>query len=110
MRFMSINKLICLNLLSTGMAILAIAATILGGIVLAFDKSLWPLDGQILYVGHISLVLVIPTSALSFTKGYTATPRLSAMWLVTQGTIFVLATTVVILTYPGMFNYGLWPS
>ena len=59
------NKILCLNLMSTFLATLAIFATILGGVVLAFDKSLWPLDGQVLYIGHISHVLVIPTSMVA---------------------------------------------
>ena len=104
------TKMLCLNLMSTGLAILAIFATILGGMVLAFDKSLWPLDGQVLYIGHISHVLVIPTSVMAFTKGYKATPRLHLAWLVTQGFIFVLALTALTLMYQGMFNYGWWPS
>ena len=104
------NKILCLNLMSTGLAILAIFATILGGMVLAFDKSLWPIDGQVLYIGNISHVLVIPSSAVAFIKGYMATPRLNAAWLVTQGTIFVLSLTAIILMGPGMFNYGWWPS
>jgi len=104
------NKILCLNLMSTFLATLAIFATILGGVVLAFDKSLWPLDGQVLYIGHISHVLVIPTSMVAFIEGYRATPRLQAAWLATQGTIFVLSLTAIILIGPGMFNYGWWPS
>jgi len=104
------NKLLCLNLLNIGLAILAISATFLGGMVLAFDKSLWPLDGQVLYIGHFSHVLVIPCSAVAFTKGYSATPRLQLAWLVTHAIIFVLALMAFILLYPGMFNYGWWPS
>ena len=104
------NKILCLNLMSTGLAILAIFATILGGMVLAFDKSLWPIDGQVLHIGNISHVLVIPSSGVAFIKGYMATPRLHAAWLVTQGTIFVLSLTTIMLMGPGMFNYGWWPS
>jgi len=104
------NKLLCLNLINIGLVILAISATLLGGMVLAFDKSLWPLDGQILYIGHFSHVLVIPSSAVAFAKGYGATPRLHAAWLVAQGIIFVLALAAFILLYQGMFNYGWWPS
>ncbi|MCS5630920.1 MAG: hypothetical protein NZ744_08815 [Pirellulaceae bacterium] len=104
------NKLFCLNLINIGLVILAISGTFFGGIVFAFDKSLWPLDGQILYIGHFSHVLLIPSSAVAFTKGYGATPRPHAAWLVTQGIIFVLALTAFILLYQGMFNYGWWPS
>ena len=104
------KKLRCLNLINIGLVISAISATFFGGIVLAFDKSLWPLDGQVLYVGHISHILVIPSSALALIKGYMATPRLHAVWLVTQGTIFILALTASILMRQGMFVYGWWPS
>ena len=104
------NKLLWLNLINIGLLILAISATLLGGIVLAFDKSLWPLDGQILYIGHFSHVLVIPCSAVAFIKGYSATPRQHLAWLVTQWVIFVLALAGFILIYQGMFNYGWWPS
>jgi hypothetical protein len=104
------KKLRCLNLINIGLVILAISATFFGGMVLAFDKSLWPLDGQVLYVGHISHILVIPSSALALIKGYMATPRLHAVWLVTQGTIFILALTSSILMRQGMFVYGWWPS
>ena len=104
------NKLLCLNLINIGLVILAITATFLGGMVLAFDKSLWPLDGQVLYIGHFSHVLVIPCSAVALIKGYGATPRLHSAWLVTQGIIFASALTTFILLYQGMFNYGWWPS
>ena len=104
------NKLLYLNILNIGLVILAISATVLGGIVLAFDKSLWPLDGQVLYIGHYSHVLIIPCSAVAFTKGYWATPRIHVSWLFVQGTIFVLALTAFVLLHQGMFNYGWWPS
>ena len=103
------NKLLYLNILNIGLVILAICATVLGGMVLAFDKSLWPLDGQVLYIGHYAHVLIIPCSAVAFTKGYRATPRIHVAWLIAQGTIFVLALIALALLYQGMFNYGWWP-
>jgi hypothetical protein len=105
-----VNKTGFLNLLSASLAIIAVCGTMLGGIVLAFDKSLWPVDGYVLYVGHIAHVLVIPTSAIAFAKGCTANPKTRVIWLVTQGTIFALALVAVALTYQGMFNYGWWPA
>ena len=104
------NKLLCLNLVSIGLLILAISATFLGGMVLAFDKSLWPLDGQVLYIGHISHVLAIPISLTAFIQGYRATPRLHLAWMILQGAIFGLDLSALILMYQGMFNYGWWPS
>jgi len=104
------NKALCLNLISIGLAIMASSATILGGMVLAFDKSLWPLDGQVLYIGHFCHVLVIPISMVALTIGSSATPRLHLAWLLTQGTIFVLALTTIMLMGQGMFTYGWWPS
>jgi hypothetical protein len=105
-----VNKTVLLNLLGPCLAIIAVCGTVLGGMVLAFDKSLWPVDGYVLYVGQIAHVLVIPTSALAFAKGWTAKPKTRVIWLVTQGAIFILALVAVALTYQGMFNYGWWQS
>jgi hypothetical protein len=105
-----VNKTGLLNLLSACLAIIAVCGTVLGGAVLAFDKSLWPVDGYVLYVGHIAHLLVIPTSAIALAKGRTANPKTRVIWLVTQGIILALALVAVVLTYQGMFNYGWWPS
>jgi len=105
-----VNKTGLMNLLSACLAIIAVCGTVLGGMVLAFDKSLWPVDGYVLYVGQIAHVLVIPTSAIAFAKGWTANPRARVIWLVTPGAIFILALVAVALTYQGMFSYGWWPS
>jgi hypothetical protein len=104
------NKLLSLNLFNVGLAILTICATVFGGMVLAFDKSLWPLDGQVLYIGHYSHVLIIPSSAVAFINGYRATPTIHVAWLIVHGAIFVLALTAIIVLWQGMFNYGWWPS
>ena len=96
--------------MAVGLAILAIFATILGGMILAFDNSLWPIDGYVLYVGQISHVLVIPTSILAFLGNSIASPRGHTAWLITQALISILATPALILTYQGMFVYGWWPS
>lgn len=40
----------------------AVIGTILGGLVLAFDNSLWPIDAYVLYVGQASHLLCMPVS------------------------------------------------
>jgi len=104
------NKLLYLNLVSAGLGILAVTATFLGGIVLAFDKSLWPLDGQILYIGHICHLITIPVTITILSKGYKANPRMHLAWLITQATLLILSLIAISLLHPGMFNYGWWPS
>ncbi len=104
------KQLLCLNILSFSLAILAVSATLLGGMVLAFDKSLWPLDGQVLYIGQLAHVFAIPASMVACIQGYRASPRPHLAWLILQGVIFGLGLSALIWVYPGMFNYGWWPS
>ena len=104
------KSVLCINLISICLTFLAISATFFGGMVLAFDKSLWPFDGYVLYIGQIFHVLVIPVSIAAFAKGYLQTPRLHAGWLLTQVTMFMLALVALILMRQGMFVYGSWPS
>ena len=108
-RRVSMSSHVLLNLLSVILAIVAVVATVVGAFM-GFDKSLWPLDGRILYVGHLAHVLVIPVSATIFIRGCKANPRSHAGWLFIQGAIFVSALVTVMLIYQGMFNYGWWPS
>jgi hypothetical protein len=104
------NKTLFINLLSMGLALFAVFGTLLGGLVLAFDKTLWPIDGYVLYFGNITHVLVIPVSALAFVKSCKTNPKPQTAWLIMQGAIFIVAVVSVILTHQGMFNYGWWPS
>lgn len=41
------------------LAVLALLGTFLGGMVLAFDNSLWPIDAYVLYIGQAAHLLCI---------------------------------------------------
>jgi len=97
-----------LLLLSILLFAVAISGTLLGGMVLAFDKSLWPIDGYVLYIGQYSHVLLVPVSAYALTVCHKE--KSSKLQQFTLFVLLVLAIIPLIVIPNSMFVYGIWPS
>lgn len=90
-------------------AALALLGIFLGGMVLAFDNSLWPIDAYVLYFGQASHLLCIPISAIAtllailnprFVYGSRAWGIGSFLWLT------VAVWTLASLGLSHYFRYG----
>ncbi len=87
---------------------LALLGTVLGGMVLAFDNSLWPVDAYVLYVGQAAHLLCLALSLLT-TLLAVANPRFmkgKRVYGVVAVAVLVLSIWALIMTYEWFFVYG----
>ncbi len=87
---------------------LALLGTVLGGMVLAFDNSLWPVDAYVLYVGQVAHLLCFALSLITSLLTV-VNPRFMAgkrtFGAIAVATL-VLSSWALIMTYDQLFNYG----
>jgi hypothetical protein len=96
---------------SVALAVLAAVLTVLGGMVLAFDKSLWPIDGYVLYGGQLCHIVVCAYSAVAIVRGLQlrGSRSFSGFWFSITSGVFVLAMSLLALTWHTFFVYGIIP-
>lgn len=93
------------------LAALAAVLTVLGGMVLAVDDSLWPLDGYVLYGGQLLHIVACVYSAVALVRGL----RLrgfgvfSGFWFGVTSGVFALALVLFVFTWRTFFAYGIIP-
>ena len=97
---------------SLAVAVLAAALTVLGGMVLAFDKSLWPIDGYVLYCGQLLHVVACVYSGVAIVRGLQlrGSSAFSELWFSITSGVFVLAVVFLVLTRHALFVYGIIPK
>ncbi len=93
------------------LAVLATLLTVLGGLVLAFDNSLWPLDAYVLNAGQFLHILTVICSGAAMVFGL-RTRHLQGFspvsFFISTG-IFLTSAMLLVLTWPRLFVYGLFP-
>ena len=90
---------------------MAAILTVLGGMVLAFDNSLWPIDGYVLYAGQLLHIATCAYSAVAIVRGLRLrrSSAFSGTWLGITSGVFALAVILLVITWPALFVYGVIP-
>ena len=88
--------------------VVAFVGTVLGGIVLALNNSLWPLDAYVLTIGQYAHLAVIPVSFLAFTRAMKS-PGSAAIKTISI-LVFCISAVALWLTWDAVLVYGFWPN
>ena len=88
--------------------IVAVIGTVLGGMVLAFDNSLWPIDAYVLTIGQYAHLAVVPVSFVTFI--YTMKSSESVATKTISILIFCISAVTLWLTWDAILVYGYWPN
>jgi hypothetical protein len=76
--------------------------------VLAFDRSLWPIDGYVLYVGQTTHLLCLVLSLFATVSALFGVSFVGGrrQWGWVSAILFCVAAATCALTYKAFFVYG----